>query len=210
MNRVFGIGLAKGPIRLGRARRLTVYLVCAGLWLTGVAWLVFHYYLRAPSDFGPQTHPLEPWWLRLHGAFAFGALWMLGLLSAAHIVNGWSSARRRWSGAIMLGAAALMTLSGYLLYYLGDEALRGATAYVHWGIGLAAPALFLLHRFAAVVFSKRDPALTRYLDRKFVPGLFRQNRSGKASVPKGDYAFRPNFRPQRLQLNTGRQEGSDE
>ena len=39
MNRVFGIGLAKGPIRLGRARRLTVYLVCAGLWLTGVAWL---------------------------------------------------------------------------------------------------------------------------------------------------------------------------
>ena len=136
-----------GPIRLGPLRRVAVYVVAAGVWLTGVAWLLFHYALRRQGEFGPETNPLEPWWLKLHGAFAFGALWAVGMLSSAHFPNGWASHRRRWSGAILFAAAMLLTLTGYLLYYLGDERLRQMNAVAHWCLGLASALPFLLHRF---------------------------------------------------------------
>ena len=137
----------QGPVRLGLWRRRTIYALFAGLWASGVSWLIFHYFLQQPSEFGRTPHPLEPWSLRAHGAFAFGAIWTIGLVSAAHVANGWASARRRVSGILMLGVAGVMGLSGYLLYYLGDEGLRDTTAVVHWGLGLGTPILFVWHRW---------------------------------------------------------------
>ena len=139
----------KGPIRLGAARRMMVYLIGVGVWASGGVWLVFHYFLRRAGEFGPETHPLEPWWLRLHGAFAFAAIWLAGLLWASHIVNGWGARRRRWSGSLMLSLVALLTLTGWLLYYGGDDALRRYSSFLHWIVGLGAPALFVWHRYVA-------------------------------------------------------------
>ncbi len=39
-----------------------------------------------------------------------------------------------------------MILTGYLLYYLGDEGGRAVVSAIHWVIGLAAPAVYLVHR----------------------------------------------------------------
>jgi hypothetical protein len=82
-----------------------------------------------------------------HGAFGFASLWLLGLLWSVHIPAGWRSLRRRWSGSIMFGVAALLIVSGFLLYYLSADMIP-IVSMLHWGIGLACPALFLLHRFA--------------------------------------------------------------
>ena len=128
------------------ARRWIVYAVGFGVWATGCGWLVFHFFLRRQGDFGPEPSPAEPWWLKAHGAFGFAALWTFGLLWGVHIVAGWRSKRRRWSGALMFALFALLILSGWLLYYAGDDALRGAVSYAHWIVGLGAPALFLWHR----------------------------------------------------------------
>jgi hypothetical protein len=62
------------------------------------------------------------------------------------MVNGWAAGRRRWSGGIMVALVATLTLTGYLLYYLGDDDLRPVATYAHWMIGLGAPLLFILHR----------------------------------------------------------------
>jgi hypothetical protein len=149
---------AKGPIRLPRPRRLGVYAVALGLWVSGVGWLILHYGFQRQGEFGPQTSPLEPWALKLHGAFAFAALWTMGLLWAAHIVNGWSVGRRRWSGAGLLGLLLFLTLTGYLLYYAGDDTLRAAVSRMHWIAGLGVLIAFLLHRLARDrVKPGRDP-----------------------------------------------------
>ncbi len=158
MNKLTRIGMAKGPVRLGTWRKVTVYAVSAGLWASGAVWLIFHYFLRAPSEFGPTPNPLEPWWLKLHGAFAFAALWMFGLLCAAHVGNGWTSGRRRWSGALTLGVAAILGLSAYFLYYVGDDGLRQAAAYVHWILGLGTPVLLIWHRVVDVAIERRKAA----------------------------------------------------
>lgn len=136
----------KGPIRLGVGFRRALYAIALGVWATGGLWLLFHYFLRQQGQFGPQINPLEPWWLKLHGAFAFAALWVTGLLSAHHIGNGWASGRRRWSGVVMLGLCAALIATGYGLYYSGEESIRQIVSYAHWPLGLAAPILFLWHR----------------------------------------------------------------
>lgn len=130
--------------RLSPRRERLVYVVFGLLWASGVGWLVFHYFLRQSGEFGEMPHPLEPWWLRLHGAAAFAGLWLIGLLWAIHLVPAWK-ARRRSSGIVLSVATALLVLSGYLIYYVGAEGARDAIVLAHWLIGLVLPLPLLLH-----------------------------------------------------------------
>jgi len=139
----------RAAIRISAPRKWALYVISTGLWASGAAWLIFHYFLRKAGDFGPEANPLEPWWLKVHGAFAFGALFMLGLLWGVHILNSWASHRRRWSGGLLVAAILVLTASGYLLYYVGGETLREVVSLAHWIIGFGAPILFIAHRFAA-------------------------------------------------------------
>ncbi len=139
----------QAPARLPRSLRSTIYGVGAGLWLTGVLWLVFHYFLQQQTEFGPHPHPLEFWWRAAHGFFAFASLWTLGLLWGAHIVNAWKSGQRGISGIILLGVLAWLIGSGYLLYYLGNEQLLTAVTLAHWCAGIVLPALFIIHRLTS-------------------------------------------------------------
>ena len=138
--------LPRAP-ELSRSRALTVYVISLGLWLTGAVWVLSHYFLVQEGEFGPLPHPLEFWSIAAHGAFGFASLWLFGLLWSVHIPAGWRSVRRRWSGGVMFGVTAFLVVSGYLLYYLGSVEVISVVAALHWGVGLACPALFLLHRF---------------------------------------------------------------
>jgi len=138
-----------GPVRLTRLRKWGVYSIGIGIWASGVLWLGLHYFLRQKNEFGFETNPAEPWMLKLHGAFAFAALVGLGLLWGVHILNGWFSDRRRWSGGIVFGLACFLALSGYLLYYAGDDGFRDVVSVSHWAVGVAAIGFFLWHRFWA-------------------------------------------------------------
>jgi hypothetical protein len=138
---------------MARARRAAVirhrYLVwpiVLGVWLSGVLWLVFHDFLMRPGEFGLTAHPLEQWWLRAHGAFAFASLWLLGFLSVAHVGGRWAWRRQRRSGLVLLGVYIWLVLTGYLLYYAGGDEFRAAVSLGHWTVGLAALIFLLLHR----------------------------------------------------------------
>lgn len=133
---------ATGRARLSRRREALVHVVLGTLWLSGVAWLVFHHFLRVPGEFGELPHPLESWWLRLHGAAAFAALWLLGVLWPTHLLPAWRS-RRRASGIVLAAFLAVLVASGWLLYYGGEET-RGAVSLLHWigGLALALPLLW--------------------------------------------------------------------
>jgi hypothetical protein len=131
---------------LGRSRRWALYIIGIGVWLSGGLWLLFHYFLVKQGEFGPVANPLEPWWLKLHGAFAFAAVWMFGLLWGVHITKAWPHQRRRWSGGMLAGIFFLLILTGYLLYYIGDDKIRPLVSVLHWGIGLAGPIFFVWHR----------------------------------------------------------------
>lgn len=133
------------PLQFPPPQRLALYIVGGGLWLSGGLWLLFHYLVPRPGDFGATTHPLEAWWLTAHGAFAFAAIFTFGLLWGIHVMPGWTSRQRRPSGTAAVAAVAWLMLSGYLMYYLGGEQPRLVATTLHWTVGLASPALFVYH-----------------------------------------------------------------
>ena len=136
--------------RLPRWQRRMLYASGMLLLLTGLAWLALHYSVGAGA--GELPHPLEAWCLRLHGLAAMAGLFMLGALAAAHIPQGWRLSRR-WqlanqqrTGLLLCSLAALLVLSGYLLYYFAPENLRPVLGLVHAGIGVAMGCGLLAHR----------------------------------------------------------------
>lgn len=147
---------ARHPLRLNQKRRFALYGVGLGLWLTGAVWLIFHYFLARKTAFGPSPHPLEHWFLSLHGLFAFASLAMFGFLWGTHIVGGWQSRRRRVSGSLLFLVLSALVLTGYLIYYPPTEGSLPVIALVHWIAGLFAALPFLLHRFWRGAARKRQ------------------------------------------------------
>lgn len=136
------------PLMTARLARWQVRLLSWSggvLWLTGVVWLLLHHFGQAQGEFGPQTNPAEPWLLRLHGAAMIAILLGGGGLLVAHVWRGWGYRRQRVAGAALGGVAVLLIVTGYLLYYVGDEDARSWVSLVHWIVGAAALPLFVWH-----------------------------------------------------------------
>lgn len=133
------------PIRLGYWHQFAVYGATALLVVSGVVWLVYHFLLATPGDFGPQTHPLEPWMLRVHGAAAMVGLIVYGSLLPIHVRRAWSLRRNIVLGVTLISIMLLLTATGYLLYYAGGEESRAWISALHWLIGLVVPVLLTWH-----------------------------------------------------------------
>jgi cation transport ATPase len=131
--------------RLSRRRAHLAYAVFSSAWITGVLWLIFHYFLSRPGEFGAEPNPLETWWLRPHGACALATLWIGGLLWAVHIRPALARIRRRRSGMLLLAMLALLALTGYLLYYVGDEGARDWVRWLHWSVGIVVVVALFAH-----------------------------------------------------------------
>ncbi len=131
--------------RLARWQQWLLGLSLGLLWLSGVMWLLLHHHGQIQGEFGPETNPLESWTLRLHGLMLIPALLGIGGLFLAHIPKGWHYRHQRVAGIVLGLALGVLILSGYLLYYVGDEALRAKISLVHWIIGVAGLAPFVWH-----------------------------------------------------------------
>ena len=135
--------------RLSRWHRLLLYGVSAVLLVTGSIWLAVHYTVGAGTGELPQ--PAEIWAIRLHGMAAFGALFALGLLAAAHIPQGWRVTSRhrrvvqRGTGIGLCLFAGLLAVTGYLLYYFAPETIRPTLGWLHAIIGFAMAAVGMVH-----------------------------------------------------------------
>lgn len=149
-------------LRQGLSRRQELWLYGLGgvLALTGAGWLLCHYWLREP---GPAPHPLEVWWLRAHGAAMIGFLIVFGTLLPGHVVRGWRHGMNRNSGIPVVTAAVVLMLTGYGLYYVVDDDLRGWVSIVHWAVGLAAVGAVTVHAMLGKQARKlqRQSRLTR-------------------------------------------------
>ncbi len=132
-------------MRLTSGHRRWVYWSAAVLFASGALWLVFHYFLQRDGQFGPAPHPLEQWWLRLHGGAAMLALLVVGSLLPVHVRRGWHHRRNLPLGIALSSVVLLLTLSGYALYYFGSEDARPWISLFHWGIGIAGPLVLVWH-----------------------------------------------------------------
>jgi len=128
-------------MRLATSLRYALYAAAGALLLSGVLWLAARY--------GTALGPRERWLLaasmQVHGAATMVMLVLAGCAIALHSVTAWHERKNRLSGTALSCILLLLALTGYLLYYVGDEAVRGATSVTHWAAGLAAAAVLVWH-----------------------------------------------------------------
>jgi hypothetical protein len=130
--------------QLSRRHRLTFYSASLLLFISGVAWA----WANRLDDTGRTSEALrefKPWLMKLHGFSAMAFVLLLGTLLPGHVRRAWHARKNRRNGAFFLVTASALTLSGYLLYYMGNEDWREAVSNFHLWLGLAAPVLLFWH-----------------------------------------------------------------
>jgi hypothetical protein len=118
--------------------------VLALIFLSGVVWAYWNYLVASPGDFEMSA---KAWAMKIHGAAAMAVLVLIGMLLNAHVRFAWRARRNRANGSVFLSAFAILIITGYGLYYAGDEKLRAWTSWIHLAIGLVLPILLLIHIF---------------------------------------------------------------
>jgi hypothetical protein len=132
--------------RLKKSRKLAVYAVSLALLLTGLLWLYFFYFVRVVDQFGFENpHPSQGYFMIAHALAALPAVWIYGFLWQIHVKPGWRARTKRWSGGTMWTLVLLMILTGYALYYIGNDVVRDWVSLTHWIAGLVALVVFLWH-----------------------------------------------------------------
>lgn len=132
-------------IALTAFHRRLIIAVGSLLVLSGIAWLVCRFGLPRDPDFPEMPHPLEPVWLKVHGALAMAALVAMGSVLPWHAWRAWQLGRNRSSGLWMVLTLLVLIATGWALYYAGSETLRPYYSVIHWVVGLAAVPVMWFH-----------------------------------------------------------------
>ena len=131
--------------------RWMLYALTTLLVATGAAWLIVHF--GRSDDALPS--PVEPWLMKIHGAAAMTALFVLGAMLQRHLLPGWRTRRNRVAGFAMCAALSLLVMTGYGLYYFDGEWLRWGDERMHWGAGFALPVVLATHVAVARMSRRR-------------------------------------------------------
>ncbi len=153
-------------IKLSSHHEKWLWAVTAAVFLSGVLWLVFHFFLSEPGEYGESRNPLESWWLRLHGAAAMAFLVVLGSIVPIHVRRAWQLRKNHLTGAGMISVVAVLIVTGYALYYAGSETARPWISLVHWGFGLMGLPMLILH---VLIGQRRTAAAIRTHSKRKAP-----------------------------------------
>lgn len=130
-------------------KRLAVYGVLGLLWLSGCAWLVLDQFFESKGQFGAMPNAWQPPILLLHGVIAILSMYLLGWVTARHVLRWWPARLRRLSGGALATLFVLLTLSGFALFFVSDDRWQHLAALVHDVIGLGITVFSIQHWFFA-------------------------------------------------------------
>jgi len=136
-------------------QRAAIFVVFGGVWLTGCAWLCLNQFFATRGPFGTTPHPWAPALLSAHAIISILGMYLLGWLSARHIVQWWAARRRRTSGAALSALLVLLVASGFALFFLTSDRGQRVAALSHDLLGLAITVFALQHWF----FVHRTPRI---------------------------------------------------
>ncbi len=135
--------------RMARRQRVAIYCILGTLWLSGCIWLLLDTFFATAGPFGKTPHPLEPALLLAHGIIAILSMYLLGWVSARHILRWWPGRLRRLSGGILAALFLLLTMSGFALFFAADDRWQHGSAFMHDVLGIVITVFAIQHWFFA-------------------------------------------------------------
>ena len=185
-------------------RRL-LYVSVLALIVTGVLYAIPRYAdLYGDLDLTPVVAPSLL--MKVHGAFALWVTLLLGIIWQAHVRLRMRRPFNRRVGFTLAAILVLLTVSGYLLYYVGDRELREVTSLAHTALGAAVLVVIVWHVKAAKIIQSRYQAklgLDRLDPGGRVARSVRADRAGRDADPN----HRPRAVPEASQMAGGRSSG---
>ena len=134
-------------------RRL-LYVGVLALIITGVLYAIPRYAdLYFDLDLVPMVAPSLL--MKVHGAFALWVTVLLGIIWQAHVRLRMRRPLNRLAGFTLVAILVLLTLTGYLLYYVGSREIREMTSVVHTGLGVAVLVIIVWHVKVAKIIQRR-------------------------------------------------------
>ena len=137
-------------------RRL-LYVSVLALIVTGVLYAIPRYAdLYLELDLTPAVAPSLL--MKVHGAFALWVTVLLGIIWQAHVRLRMRRPFNRLAGFTLATVLVLLTVTGYLLYYVGDRDFRELTSLLHTGLGVAVLVIIVWHVKMARIIQSRYQA----------------------------------------------------
>jgi hypothetical protein len=130
-------------------QRTAIYVVLGGLWATGCLWLILDQFFAHPGPFGPAPHPWQPGLLLLHGIAAIIGTYLLGWVTARHVLRWWPARRRRLSGTLLAAMLGMLTVSGFALFFVSDDRGQRFASLSHDVLGVGVTVFGIQHWFFA-------------------------------------------------------------
>lgn len=132
-----------------------IYSASVVLWLTGTGWLSLRYLSEQQGVFGSFSQTML---LKIHGAAAMVFLIILGVV-IHHISPGWQQKGQRLSAITLLVICGFLILTGWGLYYIGEEHWRHWASIIHCVLGVLLPGFIFFHAYNARARRKRRSGL---------------------------------------------------
>ncbi|MFO7587753.1 MAG: hypothetical protein R6X22_06725 [Gemmatimonadota bacterium] len=137
---------------MSRFELWTVRISSVVVAVSGFGFFWTKYLLEpVPGEFTILSHPLEPWFLKIHVLSAPLFAFAVGLIAVAHIARHLRLRVRlgRFSGLSTLATLGPMVATGYLLQVVTSPAWLPVLVWVHVGSGTAFVVALAAHTAAA-------------------------------------------------------------
>ena len=92
-------------------------------------------------------HPMEPAILLIHGVIAILAMYVFGWITAHHILRWWPARLRRLSGGTLGAFLGVLTVSGFVLFFVSVDEWQHVAARIHDVLGLCVTVFAIQHWF---------------------------------------------------------------
>lgn len=137
--------MKKLGLRLSSTYKSLMYVIFLVLFVTGGIWLYEAYFMKALDPYTPASHELGQSAMKIHGGFSMFFLIMFGMLLATHIPYGIKSKKNFYSGMAMVTITFILSVTGYLLYYVSSENIRDYASIIHSIFGIVIPLVLVFH-----------------------------------------------------------------
>ena len=141
-----------------RRQRVAIYWILGALWVSGCVWLVLDQFCARAGEFGPMQNPWQPPVLLVHGVVSILAMYLLGWVSARHVLRWWPGGLRRLSGGTLATCLLLLVVSGFALFFVSDDSWQRKAALSHDALGLIVTVFGIQHWFFARTRSGDRPS----------------------------------------------------